>query len=434
MTHLGKISAAVDFAAAGEILARTNGLRLSGANEFVIAQQMLDARTQLVQGLVAFPQTLEKIHAIYAGVADASLDFNDYLFLRKKESEDDAPHKRAALAAQLAGLIHDVITNREKLPTDDARQQIISTIIDVVRLKDSVLYDLADGVAFDDQSEFSDIIKDIKKNRRALDRAKNTLFMSQDTLLPRLSYTYIKSGFDGDDLKQEAGIGLMRGIEGFDPHRGFRLYTYACPWVEAALSDFVHKQGSDIYLPMNMKKAQAKMLRLESNFRQTCGRSPSFVELAKAMDMPVDKIHDLQSIDARVVSLDSPVGKGEDSDAVLGDYLPDTSLPDAMEGLINAQIYARLRDTVDSSLSEKHSDIVRKRFGLSGEETQTLEVLAVKYGITRERIRQLEAKALTVLGKHAAEFGERRVEAAAPARKARRKMEPRVKPPMGAGL
>jgi RNA polymerase sigma factor (sigma-70 family) len=403
---LKRCSPSESFSPAASGATRIKAGNLSRAEEIVIAQQMIDARQGLVEGLVALPEGLEKIRAIYAGITNDDLEFDHYLYLRGDRGEGDDRLTRTDLTGNLARCILR-FQNEMKGDAKDARQEIVSHIMDSLRLKDEILCNLADGLAAQLKTErrsapeFSDKVMLIGKSQKKLLRAKNILFMGQETLPLRMARQYLRPGMELDDLEQEGRLGLMRGIEGYEPRYGVRLYTYVCRWVGRSLTDYMLRQSGDIYLPLNAKKESIKLAQAKRKFQQSQGRMPNLSELATLMETSVEHIRKIELRDIRLVSLDKPL---EDGITKIGDVIGDESLRDIADVLIEAQDYAGLKLAI-AACPARSADILSGRFGLGDDEPQTLEVLSRKYGVSRERIRQLEVKTLQKVRENSMLFG-----------------------------
>ena len=223
--------------------------------------------------------------------------------------------------------------------------------------------------------------------RRALSEANLRLVVS-------VAKRYAGRGLPFLDLIQEGNLGLMKAAEKFEPERGFKFSTYATWWIRQAITRAIADQARTIRIPVHMVETINKVIRVSRQLLQELGHDPSAEEIAAEMNMPVDKVRDILKIAQEPVSLETPIGEEEDSH--LGDFIPDEDASEPSEAASFSLLKEQLMEVLDT-LTPREKKVLELRFGIVDGRTRTLEEVGKEFNVTRERIRQIEAKALRKL-------------------------------------
>lgn len=300
----------------------------------------------------------------------------------------DEPEQQVMAAGATADPVKDYLKQIGKVALLNAEQEVeLAKRIEAGLFADERLHDVAVVVAVDDSDDYEWIAEDGR-------RAKNHLLEANLRLVVSLAKRYTGRGMLFLDLIQEGNLGLIRAVEKFDYTKGYKFSTYATWWIKQAITRAMADQARTIRIPVHMVEVINKLARVQRQMLQDLGREPTPEELAKELDMTPEKVVEVQKYGREPISLHTPLG--EDGDSEFGDLIEDSEAVVPADAVSFTLLQEQLHDVLDT-LSEREAGVVSMRFGLTDGQPKTLDEIGKVYGVTRERIRQIESKTMSKL-------------------------------------
>ena len=308
-------------------------------------------------------------------------------FVLTASDDDDAPAQRVVTPGATADPVKDYLKQIGKVSLLNAQQEV-----DLAMRIEAGLY------AEHKLTENPDMDKDLKKAMRWVvhdgKRAKNHLLEANLRLVVSLAKRYTGRGMLFLDLIQEGNLGLIRAVEKFDYSKGFKFSTYATWWIRQAITRAMADQARTIRIPVHMVEVINKLARVQRQMLQDLGREPTPEELGKELDMTPEKVIEVQKYGREPISLHTPLG--EDGDSEFGDLIEDSEAVVPADAVSFTLLQEQLHSVLDT-LSEREAGVVAMRFGMTDGQPKTLDEIGKVYGVTRERIRQIESKTMSKL-------------------------------------
>jgi RNA polymerase primary sigma factor len=335
----------------------------------------IDQRT-ILAAIPDVPENAEAIDQVYTELAEANIEviiatgpnaeeFSDEWVLEEAEEEEVAPLDESTYIDDIA---------------DDSVRLYLREIGKIPLLSADEELELAQRVVAGDK------------------RAKDKMAEANMRLVVSIAKRYVGRGLDLLDLIQEGNTGLLRAVEKFDPDKGFKFSTYATWWIRQAITRAIADQARTIRIPVHMVETINKLLRTQRRLTQEFNREPTNEEIAAAMEIEVEKVEHIMKIKQDISSLDASV-RDDEEDSVLADFIEDEDTISPEESATNQLLKEHVKDML-GALTEREQKILKLRFGLEDGKSHTLEEVGQEFNVTRERIRQIEAKALAKLRKH----------------------------------
>jgi RNA polymerase primary sigma factor len=360
----------------------------------------------LAEKLAVLDLNPDETDAVYQRLVELSIEVTEDEVIadeEEEEEEEEEPAEAVPDADEDRVRARREVDMALKAPTNDPVRMYLKEIGRVPLLTAQEEVDLAkrieQGLIAVDQIEKGTKLSDDKLTelvwiKRDGAHAKRHLVEANLRLVVSIAKRYVGRGMAFLDLIQEGNLGLIRAVEKFDYAKGFKFSTYATWWIRQAITRAIADQARTIRIPVHMVETINKLVRIQRQLLQDLGREPTADEIAEQMELSPKKVREIQKISQEPVSLETPVGEEEDSH--LGDFIEDSDAPVPLERASFRLLQEQL-ESVLHTLSDREKEVIRLRFGLVDGQPRTLEDVGKKFGVTRERIRQIESKTLSKL-------------------------------------
>ena len=329
------------------------------------------------------PEEIERLYDVFELVEDLDKELEE-IEVSKEELEDLSVPEGINIDDHVKMYLKEI--GKVNLLTPEEELSLAKRMADGETAKEQ-LEEIGEDIDEDTKKQIDLLIADGEKAKKSLAEANLRLVVS-------IAKRYVGRGMLFLDLIQEGNLGLIKAVDKFDYTKGYKFSTYATWWIRQAITRAIADQARTIRIPVHMVETINKLVRVSRQLVQELGREPTPEELAKELNMPVDKVREISKISQEPVSLETPIGEEEDSH--LGDFIPDEDAPAPSEAASFVLLKEQLGAVLET-LSEREAKVLRLRFGLDDGRARTLEEVGKEFDVTRERIRQIEAKALRKL-------------------------------------